>query len=332
MLRIENFKITPVYLLMCKKFVFELLAVMLLIAPGMANAYTGITFVLSDSSQTNMDFVKKFKEELLASNNNALKVKVIDLSETEVLQVAENSELVIALGTKALTAASKLKYTTPILGVFTPLPTFNELLKSSGRSLGIFSAIVLDQPYRRQVDLVKIMLPAAKNLGALLGPTSQKYEDYLNEATEKAGLNFNPETINTDVDLTSKLKNILEHNDALIAIPDPLIYNRETAQAILLTSYRYQKPVFGYSKSYVKSGALASVFSSTEQLAKQAAEIAIQAQQPPGLLPPPRVPKYFSVQVNHQVARSLSINLEPEIEIYGKLRELEATQPLEVQD
>lgn len=309
-----------------------LLLTSLLFVPGLAEAYTGVTIVFSESSQTNLDFVQKFKEELQADKNSNLKLKVIDLSETDNLVVAENSELVIALGVKALTAASKLKFTTPVLGVFTPLPAFNSLLRSSGRSLGIFSAIVLDQPYQRQIGLVKIMLPEIKKIGILLGPTSKRYEDYLRESVEKYALTANIQQVRSDVELTSKLKSIFETSDVLLAIPDPLIYNRETAQAVLLTSYRYQKTVFGYSRSYVRAGALASVFSSTEDLAKQAAEIAIQSQQAPALLPPPRAPKYFSVQVNHQVARSLEIHLEPEEEIYQKLMQLEATQSLEVRE
>lgn len=292
--------------------------------PLIAQAYTGITIVLSSPSKNNAMFVENFKEALLASQHHSLKVKVIDLSEVEKLIVAENSELVIALGVKALRASSKLKFTTPVLGVFTPLPIFNELLRKSGRSLGIFSAIVLDQPYQRQIALTKVVLPNLKRIGVLLGPTSAQYEGFLRAGGEKSDLIVNVEAINSDLKLIPKLKRILEENEALLAIPDPVVYNRETAQAILLTSYRHQKPVFGYSRSYVRAGALASVYSSAMHLSKQAAEIAMQTQQAPGLLPPPQVPKYFSVQVNRQVARSLNISLGSESGIYKQLLQLEA--------
>jgi ABC-type uncharacterized transport system substrate-binding protein len=110
-----------------------------------------------------------------------------------------------------------------------------------------------------------------------------------------------------------------------MAIPDPLIYNRETAQPILLTSYRHQKPVFGYSQSYVRAGALAAVYSSAKQIAKQAVEITLKAQAA-GALPPPQVPKYFSVMVNPQVARSLNIPLMDEEELQKKMLRLETIQ------
>lgn len=308
----------------------KLTQILLLLAffmPFSVQAYTGITIVMSTASSTNLEFVQKFKEELMASKTHTLKVKLIDLSEEDKLTVAENSELVIALGVKALEAASKLKHTTPVLGIFTPLPTFNRLLFKSGRRLGIFSAIVLDQPYARQIGLAKIALPQAKNIGILLGPTSSQYEDFLREGAERHGFNVTLEEVNLSADLIPKLEKIFEVNDALLAIPDPLVYNRETAQSILLTSYRHQVPVFGYSRSYVKAGALASVFSNAKHLAKQAAELAIETQKTKRLLPPPTVPKYFSVIVNRQVQRSLNLQLADENEIYQKLLALEASRP-----
>lgn len=308
----------------------QLILLLVILSPFNVEAYTGITIVMSTATPANLEFVEKFNEELAVNKTHTLKVKLIDLSKEERLTVAENSELVIALGVKALEASSKLKHTTPVLGVFTPLPTFNQILSTSGRRLGIFSAIVLDQPYQRQIGLAKIVLPSAKNLGILLGSTSNHYEDFLRDAAEKYGFNVMVEEVKSDSDLIPKLEKIFETNDILLAIPDPLVYNRETAQSILLTSYRHQTPVFGYSRSYVKAGALASVFSNAKHLAKQAAEVAIAAQGVSDLLPPPQVPKYFSVIVNRQVQRSLNLKLADENDIYQQLLALEANNPVGV--
>lgn len=301
-----------------------------MLAPLSAHAYTGITIVMSTASTSNVEFIKEFKESLIDKNKQTLKVKVINLSEVEKLRVAENSELVIALGVKALQASSKLKHTTPVLGVFTPLPTFNQLLLQSGRRLGIFSAIVLDQPYRRQIGLARIVLPKARNLGILLGTTSNRYEDFLREGAERSGFSVNVEEVKSEVDLIPKLEKIFESNDALLAIPDPIVYNRETAQPILLTSYRHEVPVFGYSRSYVKAGALAAVFSNAMDLARQAAEIAIDAQQAKDVLPPTQVPKYFSIIINRQVQRSLNLQIADEKVIYQQLLKHEESQPVKV--
>jgi putative tryptophan/tyrosine transport system substrate-binding protein len=289
--------------------------------PFSAQAYTGVTIVLSAQTQANQEFIDTFKAELANNKNANLKVKVIALQETEKLVVAENSELVIALGVKALEASAKLKYTTPVLGIFTPMPSFNNLLLKTKRDLGNFSAIVLDQPIWRQFLLVRSILPEAKKIGVLLGPTSSQFTDLIKEEGEESGFSVMEENVFREPDLIPKLKDALETSDALMAVPDPMIYNRETAQPILLTSYRHQKPIFGYSQSYVRAGALAAVYSSSKQLAKQAAEIALKSHQAPSLLPPPQAPKYFSILVNHQVARSLNITLKSDEEIYQKVLE-----------
>ena len=306
---------------------FAQFALMLaLLMPFFAQAYTGITIVMSASTATNLEFVDNLKDELMTTKNNSLKVKVVVLKGNEKLVVAENSELVIALGVKALEEASKLKYSTPVLGVFTPMPAFNALLGKSRRDLGNFSAIVLDQPYWRQISLIKTILPDSKKLGVLLGRTSAQYLEYLTEEAEEAGFSLDVENVDSASDIIPKLIKTLDTNDAILAIPDPLIYNRETAEPILLTTYRHQKPVFGYSQSYVRAGALAAVYSSNKQLAKQTAEIALAAQQAPSLLPPPQAPKYFSILVNRQVARSLNITLIDEEMIYNKMLQLESAE------
>ncbi len=310
-----------------KKWVANLLAsftlALVLFVPYFAQAYTGITIVMSAPTDSNLEFVEAFKLELMNARSTNLRVKVIDLSEVEKLVVAENSELVIALGVRALEASSKLKLTTPVLGVFTPLPTFNSLLVNSKRMLGNFSAIVLDQPYSRRFSLIKTVLPEAKNLGVLLGPDSSSDMDDIREVGESAQFNILQESIQLQTDLIPHLTTLLGVSDALMAVPDSLVYTRETVQPILLTSYRHQKPVFGFSQSYVRAGALAAVYSSSKQLAKQAAEISIKSQQLSSILPPPQAPKYFSVALNYQVARSLNIQIADENVINKKMLALE---------
>ncbi len=297
-----------------------------LLGPSFVHAYTGVTIVLSASTKVNLEFVDEFKQELLDAKYTNLRVKVIDLETAEKLVVAENSELVIALGVKALGASSKLSYSTPVLGVFTPLPTYNNLLANSKRVLGNFSAIVLDQPNARRLLLIKTILPNVKSVGVLLGPTSMQDADNLKEMGEKIDINIHQENVYQESELIPKLSTLLESSDALMALPDPFVYSRETAQSILLTTYRHQKPVFGYSQSYVQAGALAAVYTNTKQLAKQAAEIAMQSQQAIGGLPPPQTPKYFSVVLNRQVGRSLKIQLTDEEMIHKKMVEIEAMQ------
>lgn len=301
------------------KYLAHLVLIFSLSVVNIAHAYTGVTILMASQSPANTEFVDEFKMDLANSKNNGMRVNVVVMQDSDKFEVAENSELVIALGVKAFEAASMLKHTTPVLGVYTPLPVFNQILAKSRRELGNLSAVVLDQPYWRQLALIKAVLPETKKVGILLGPASSQYLETLREEADQLGLSLMDETVSQESELIPKLKKLLDSSDAMLAIPDRLIYSRETAESILLTSYRHQKPMFGYSQSYVRAGALASVYSSTKQIAKQAAEIAIKSQAALSQLPSPQIPKYFSVTVNQQVAHSLNIVLSDEGAIYKKM-------------
>ena len=313
----------------CLKVLAHIVLILSLSVIKLAYAYTGVTILMVSQTPANLEFVENFKNELANSKNNGLRVSVLVLQETDKLTIAENSELVIALGVTALETASNLKVTTPVLGVFTPLPVFNQILAKSRRELGNMSAILLDQPYWRQLALIKAVLPETKKVGILFGPASSQYLERLREEADELGLSLIDENVSNDADLIPKLKKLLDSSDAMLAIPDRSIYSRETAESILLTSYRHQKPMFGYSQSYVKAGALASVYSSTKQLAKQAAEIAIKSQAALSQLPAPQIPKYFSVTVNQQVAHALNIALADEETIYKKMQATENAAAIE---
>ena len=311
------------------KYLAHVVLILSLSIVKLAYAYTGVTILMASQTPANTEFVENFKTELANTKNNGLRVNVLVLQDVDKLTIAENSELVIALGVTALAAASSLKDTTPVLGVFTPLPMFNQILAKSKRELSNMSAIVLDQPYWRQLALIKVVLPETKKVGILFGTVSSQYLVTLREEADELGLSLMDETVSQESELIPKLKKLLDSSDAMLAIPDHSIYSRETAESILLTSYRHQKPMFGYSQSYVKAGALASVYSSTKQLAKQAAEIAIKSQAALSPLPAPQIPKYFSVTVNLQVAHALNITLADEETIYKKMQATENAAAIE---
>ncbi|MDO9189477.1 MAG: ABC transporter substrate binding protein, partial [Sulfurimicrobium sp.] len=120
---------------------------------------------------------------------------------------------------------------------------------------------------------------------------------------------------------------VLADSDVLLAVPDPLVFNKGTVQSLLLTTYRYQDPVIGFSHAYVKAGALASVHTMPEQVGRQAADVILRTLgSRPAWLPPPENPKYFSVSVNYQVARSLGLSIGDETVLLQKLKRASESQ------
>jgi len=106
------------------------------------------------------------------------------------------------------------------------------------------------------------------------------------------------------------LQRVLQSSDALLALPDPVAFNASTAYGMMLTTYRAQVPVIGFSEGLVKAGALLGLYSTANQVGRQGAEIAGRILSGDSGLPAPQYPRYFTVRANHAVARSLGISLE----------------------
>lgn len=288
-------RIIPALLFCC----LELLA----FSPA-AHAYDRVTVLVGNTSSAVDEFIREFRSQLAEHGVNQISIR--NISDTA-LASADNGVLV-AVGVQALQQAANQKGSQPILGVLIPQPAYGKIRASAVNSN--ISAIFLDQPPSRQMRLLHQLLPQAESVGILLGPTSTRGSEVLAKAAQDSGLKAVMTTIQDEDDLTSSLKPLLETSSALLAVPDPLVHQRGTAQTLLLTSYRYQKPVIGYSQAYVTAGALAAVYSSPEDIARQAAEITSNYPDRQSALPSPQPPRYFSVGINRQVARSLNIDIQ----------------------
>jgi len=77
-------------------------------------------------------------------------------------------------------------------------------------------------------------------------------------------------------------------------------------------------PLIGLSQSYVNAGAIAAIFSTPDQMAKQTAMTALQFIKS-GKLPSSQYPSEFSIAENLQVAKSLGIELPAPESIRGQM-------------
>lgn len=122
------------------------------------------------------------------------------------------------------------------------------------------------------------------------------------------------------------LKRTLARSDAILALPNPLVYNPRTMKGILLTTYRHRVPLIGLSQAYVRAGAITAVDSTPAHIGTQLGEILAglaRSPTPRPALPPPAFPRYYDVVVNPTVADSLGIHLLPANELRAILRQQE---------
>ena len=174
------------------------------------------------------------------------------------------------------------------------------------------------------MQLIRLALPKSRNLGTVYGPLSRENEKRLTAAADGEQLSLYAEAIQSEQELFGALTRVLGESDVLLALPDPTVFNEHTTQNILLETYRRQKPMVGYSHAYVVAGALAAVYSTPRQIGRQVGDEILRLRQRGGTaLPPPHYPRYFTVEVNTRVARSLGVTLPSTSRLQATLEETE---------
>lgn len=292
-------------------------------------AQEAVTVVLSEDGGAYAEFASQLGNALGQASGAKTPMRVVTLNslKDEPPTRSNQSQLLVAVGTPAMTALARKPPNVPVLNVLVPRASFRSLARSSARTQDskLFSAVFFDQPWGRQLALIRHAV-TGRRVGILLGKDSADLSASLLAAARDAQMVASIEMVADEADLLPALKRLLPNSDALLAVPDATIYNRSSIATILLTSYRAKVPLFGFSPSYVKAGALAAVFSQPGQIAQQVAEI-IQNLPTSGSLPAPQSPRYFSVNVNPQVRQSLELVMDDEAQLLQKLKQLPESAP-----
>ncbi|HHJ35352.1 MAG TPA: hypothetical protein ENJ87_06270 [Gammaproteobacteria bacterium] len=170
------------------------------------------------------------------------------------------------------------------------------------------AVLYMTQSYCMQLHLIKLLNDQWQTIGFLSRAGKIHDTGTIQRCASKYGLEMFKTNSMGEGHLTDEIKKTLDHSDALLALPDKAIYNSKTVKNILLTSYRYRKPVIAFSKNFVSAGALASIYSSPEQIAETASDIIIQyfknGQQFSDSI---NYPQDFDISINRQVFRALHL-------------------------
>lgn len=232
---------------------------------------------------------------------------------------AEQASLIVTVGMRAANAVNDIAPRVPVLFTLIPKTALDRLM--AGKAQGSRSGIYLDQPLERQLELIRLVIPAATRVGVIYGPDSAKNASTVEATASAFGLKIEAETVTGSDQVTTGLRRVLERGEVLLGLPDPEVFNASTVHNLLLAAYRSGDAVFAFSPAYVKAGALAGVFSSSAHIGAQAAEI-ISKFSVQSSLPGAQFPKYFGVSVNRSVARSMGIPIDEEGALQQKLQNL----------
>jgi putative tryptophan/tyrosine transport system substrate-binding protein len=269
-----------------------------------------IALIISDDSAPYQEFANSLKSRLLGSK---WQVSYTDkkLHSLEHYPV----DLIVTAGSEALRLVLDRGGRTPVLATLLPETTYNALLKSANRPPPV-SAIVLDQPAERQARLLRLLFPKQQRVGILVSDQSINQANTFRPRFAGQGFQIITEHASNEQQVVPALESLLPKTDLLLAVPDSLLYSRTSIKPVLITAYRFKRPVIAFSAALTRAGALAALYSTPAQIGRQAADV-INARG--ARLAPPLRPTEFSVSINKSVADSFGLNLPDEAELLQKL-------------
>jgi putative tryptophan/tyrosine transport system substrate-binding protein len=233
-------------------------------------------------------------------------------------------DIVVALGSEALRAVGRVREEAPIVALLVTRDTFDRArdeVRTAG-SRRSMSGVYLDQPWSRQIALVRLVVPERRRIGLLSTEGLIPQLSTLDRIAREQKALIVHELVESPQTLHVGLMRIVGTADVLLAVPDNRVFNASTIQHILLTTFRARLPVIGFSPAYVQAGALAAVYSTPSQMAREAAAM-VQRHLTGQSMPGGQYPRAFTVSVNRAVARSLDMNLHDEATLAKQLDQLE---------
>lgn len=236
-----------------------------------------------------------------------------------------NQQLLIAIGSKTTKTLLDAKLSVPVLSILMPGHLAKSFTKTYNKNKN-WSSLVIDQPIERHFHLISAIMGKHKKTGILLGPYTKDLELSLKHAATKSKQSIVTKHIQKPENIPPSLKSLNNTANVLLTLPDPLIYNKNTIRGILLSSYRKRIPIIGFSKAYVKAGAIAAVHSKPEQISNQAASIANNFLNKGYFKQKIYQPEEFSVALNKRLAKSLDINMKSESAIIKRIKKAEKSK------
>ena len=282
------------------------------------NSQKNVAIVYLQDKGFSQKLIKHLEKDIKEKNFNVIKITLQHALNTQL----QEQDLIIALGSKVTKAIIESNINKPTLSLLIP-KSFSDALEKKYPNTPNLSMLLIDQPINRHFYLISEILGKHHKTGLMLGPYTQQSEELFKQFAVESAQSLITRYIDQTDQLTSTLKVLSKEADVLLALPDPGIYNKRTIRGILLSSYRYKLPIIGFSKAYVKAGAIAAIYSSPEQISIQTANISSHFFNTYKFDEKIYYPSDFSISLNHKVARSMSIRLPESSAIAEQIKKSE---------
>lgn len=278
-----------------------------------------VTLLLSEPVGIYHEAAQALQRELARESGPQI-VRFLQVDDRPVL-AGGTDELIVALGVRALKYVLDAPGSAPLFALLVPSMTYEKLISDypqASRRRAV-SALFLDQPFSRQMQLIRLALPQARRVGVLLGPATTGQADALKTAGHGSGLEVRIQAIDNRERLFSGLNDLAREVDVLLLLPDPNVVSGETLRALFMQTYQLRLPIVAYAASLVQAGATLGLYATPAQLGSEAGKWIRETY---GEKAATRFPQRYTVEVNRNVARTLELPL-PSVESLNTLLETE---------
>jgi putative ABC transport system substrate-binding protein len=252
--------------------------------------------------------------KVLEAHDPAPTFEIIDLqgrnsSTGELLASSSDARasLVVAVGARAALILKSRKMGAPVLLAGVSGPEVDTLLDGGARQM---FGVQLQVPIDRQFELLKEVVPQAREVGVIHGPENRGPIQNVRAVARRAGLTLVPVEVASIKEIPKALPGLLERVDVLWALPDATVFSPEMAPYIILQTLRARVPFMSFSQNFVKAGSLFSLYCDLEDVGKQAGQMALDAMHGVGDTRPRLVPpRSARLAINMRVAQVIGLRI-----------------------
>ena len=263
-----------------------------------------VYIIYSPDNTLHATIIQKLAENLKLKRSDIIISEITP--EEKIKTINSNTDLIIRIGYTGMRSANQHYPKTNKLFISTDPNKYRLDINKNKNDAILYMA----QPYCRQIPFIKLLNGQWKTIGLLNSWEKPIDTNTIQQCAKKHGLKTYIVNTSSNEGLKDNIKDVLNHSDILLALPDKNIYNSKSVKNILLTSYRYRKPVIAFSKNFTDAGALASIYSSTEQIAQSAGNLIGQYfESGQRFKKSVNYPQAFNVSINRQVFRALDLSI-----------------------
>ncbi|MFS8938400.1 ABC transporter substrate-binding protein [Streptococcus mitis] len=228
-------------------------------------------------------------------------------------QLAEYSDVVLAIATPSAQSLANTTQTTPVIFSAVTDPVSAKLVESREHPGGNVTG-TSDQSsdaISTQINLIKKVLPKAKTIGILYTqsePNSVVQKDEAKRLLEEKGFTVVEKTILDSNNVKAAAESLMAEVDMVFVPTDNIISS--TMETVKQVSIKHKVPVFGGSTEMIAVGGLYNYGTNYEELGRQTARMLIRVlkgERPENIAV--ELPEKLELHTNQEMADALGIDI-----------------------